>query len=169
MTEPKPIVSIIVASARGGAIGRKGDLLFHISDDLKRFKRLTTGHAILMGRKTYESFPNGALPNRRNIVITRNSGYDRPGIETSPSLEAALAMCDGADEVFIIGGGEIYRQAMASADRIYLTEIDADVPDADTFMPEIEKAAWTVTGSSEPSTDPRSGVMYRFIDLKRKR
>ncbi len=168
MTGRPDIISIIVACAAGGAIGRRGDLLFHISDDLKRFKRLTMGKPVIMGRKTFESFPNGALPGRRNIVITRQESYAAPGIETAPSLDAALSMCGGVEEAFVIGGGEIYRQAMPLADRLYLTEIDADVPDADTFMPDIDMKEWAVIETSDPMTDPRKGVTYRFVDMARR-
>ncbi len=159
-------ISIIVATARGGAIGRKGDLLFHISDDLRRFKAITMGHPIIMGRKTFESFPKGALPGRRNIVITRQFDYTAPGIEVVGSLDQAIATAGNVDELFIIGGGEIYRQAIGLAHRIYLTEIDADVADADTFFPEIP-ADFTTTDSGDWTTDPRSGVSYRFITIER--
>lgn len=162
-------VTIIAAVARGGAIGRKGDLLFHISDDLKRFKAVTMGKPVIMGRKTFESFPNGALPGRRNIVITRRKDYAAPGIETASSLDEALGLVDGVEEAMILGGGEIYRQAFPLADTLRLTMIDADVADADTFMPDIDKEAWTVKEESSPRIDPRSGVTYRFVDLERRR
>ncbi len=161
-----PLISIIVATARGGAIGRRGDLLFHISDDLRRFKAITMGHPIIMGRKTFESFPKGALPGRRNIVITRQSDYSAPGIETASSLDDAIAMVGDVDELFIIGGGEIYRQAIDRTHRIYLTEIDAEVADADTFFPEISDD-FTAIDSGEWTTDPRSCVSYRFTTIER--
>nr|WP_301708473.1 dihydrofolate reductase [uncultured Duncaniella sp.] len=119
-------ITIIVAATRDMAIGNRGDLLYHISDDLKRFKSLTMGHPIIMGRKTFESFPKGALPGRRNIVVTRNISYTAPGIETASSVDDAVKMCEGAERAFIIGGGEIYRQALPVADCIELTLIDAD-------------------------------------------
>lgn len=125
-------ITIIVAATRDMAIGNRGDLLYHISDDLKRFKSLTMGHPIIMGRKTFESFPKGALPGRRNIVVTRNISYTAPGIETASSVDDAVKMCEGAERAFIIGGGEIYRQALPVADCIELTLIDAERPDADT-------------------------------------
>ncbi|WP_303037705.1 dihydrofolate reductase, partial [uncultured Duncaniella sp.] len=98
-------ITIIVAATRDMAIGNRGDLLYHISDDLKRFKSLTMGHPIIMGRKTFESFPKGALPGRRNIVVTRNISYTAPGIETASSVDDAVKMCEGAERAFIIGGG----------------------------------------------------------------
>lgn len=131
------MINIIVAADRHGAIGRNGDLLFHISEDLRRFKQLTMGHPIIMGRKTFESFPKGPLPGRRNIVITRQPDYSRPGIEVAASLEDALKAAHDADEIYIIGGGEIYRQAWPLAQRFLITEIDAEVADADTFIPKV--------------------------------
>lgn len=163
-----PRMTIVAAMARGGAIGRRGDLLFHISDDLRRFKSITMGKPVVMGRKTFESFPNGALPGRRNIVITRQHGYSAPGVETAGSLAEALELASGADEVMIIGGGEIYRQAFPLADSARLTLIDAEVKDADTFMPEFDAGEWTTVEESLPHIDPKSGVAYRFVDLCRR-
>lgn len=163
-----PHISIIVATARNNAIGAKGDLLYHISADLRRFKSITMGHPIIMGRKTFESFPNGPLPGRRNIVITRQKGYNREGVEVTDSLEAAIKTANDADEVMVIGGGEIYREAMGHADRLYLTEIDAKCENADTFFPEIDASQWVVVEAKPWETDARSGVSYRFITLERK-
>ncbi|MBQ9077575.1 MAG: dihydrofolate reductase [Muribaculaceae bacterium] len=163
-----PHISIIVATARNNAIGAKGDLLYHISADLRRFKSITIGHPIIMGRKTFESFPNGPLPGRRNIVITRQKGYNREGVEVTDSLEAAIKTANDADEVMVIGGGEIYREAMGHADRLYLTEIDATCENADTFFPEIDASQWEVVETNPWETDARSGVSYRFITLERK-
>lgn len=161
------MISIIAAVGRDGAIGRNGDLAFHISADLKRFKQLTTGHTVVMGRRTFESLPKGALPNRRNIVVTRNSAYSAPGIETAGSLDSALAMADG--EVFVIGGGEIYRQAIEEkADRLCLTLIDAECDGADVFFPEIDPAVWKLTEETVPEEDPKSGLRYRFVCYSRK-
>ena len=161
-------ISIIVATAQGNAIGRKGDLLFHISADLRRFKEITMSHPIIMGRKTFESFPKGPLPGRENIVITRQSDYHHNGITIVGSLSDALAAANGVDEAFIIGGGEIYREAINHASKIYLTEIDAIVDDADTFFPEINPNIWEETESSEWFTDERSVARYRFICLSRR-
>lgn len=158
-----------MAVARDGAIGRGGDMPFHISADLRRFKALTMGHPLVMGRKTFESLPGGALPERRNIVITRNAAWTAPGAERAASLDEALALCGADDDVMIIGGGEIYRQAMPLCDRLLLTEIDAEVPDADTYFPDVDASEWTQTGAGEPAVDPRSGATYRFRDLERKK
>ena len=161
-------ISIIVAIAQGYAIGRKGDLLFHISADLRRFKDITMSHPIIMGRKTFESFPKGPLPGRENIVITRQSDYHHDGITVVGSLSAALTAADGVDEAFVIGGGEIYREAINHATKIYLTEIDAKVEDADTFFPEINPNIWEETETSEWFTDECSGARYRFVCLSRR-
>ncbi|MDO4320283.1 MAG: dihydrofolate reductase [Bacteroidales bacterium] len=160
-------LTIIAAVGRDGAIGRGGDLAFHISADLRRFKALTTGHTVIMGRRTFESLPKGALPDRRNIVITRTPGFTAPGIEVADSLEKAIGMT-GDENAFIIGGGTVYHAAMALADRLELTSIDADTPDADTFFPSVSETDWTVETESAPETDPRSGVTYTFRTLRRK-
>lgn len=163
------MVTIIVAiTADKGAIGRKGDMIFHLRDDLRRFKALTTGHTVVMGRRTFESLPQGALPNRRNIVVTRNPGFTAENVETAPSLEEALAMSASDTETFIIGGGEIYRQALPLADSLRLTIIDALTPDdADTFFPPIDPADWEIADMAEPVADERAGVSYRFVDFRR--
>lgn len=158
-------LSIIVATAHDNAIGRKGDLLFHISADLRRFKEITMGHPIIMGRKTFESFPKGPLPGRQNIVITRQHDYTRNGATIVGSFSEALEAAGDADEVFVIGGGEIYREAINEASTIYLTEIDAQVEDADTFFPTINPQQWKQIDTSQWITDEHSGVKYRFICL----
>lgn len=160
-------ISIIVAVTRNNAIGRSGDLLFHISEDLKQFKAITMGHPIIMGRKTFESFPNGALPGRRNIVITRQGDYNAENIEVVNSLQAAIDAVKDVDNAFVIGGGEIYRQALPLCSRLYLTEIDTEIADADTFFPEINDE-WEITEQSDIKQDPRSGVQFRFTCLSRK-
>lgn len=164
------IISIIVAIASDGAIGRGGDLLFPISADLKRFKAITMGHPIIMGRKTFESFPKGPLPGRLNIVVTRNADYRPEGAVTAHSLDEAInaAMATGTDEAFVIGGAQIYEQAMAHAHRLYLTRIDAYAPDADAFFPDINAEEWSETEASPCQIDPRSGLSYRFVCLSRK-
>lgn len=160
-------VSIIVATAHDGAIGRKGDLLFHISADLRRFKEITMGHPIIMGRKTFESFPKGPLPGRQNIVITRQCDYIHEGTTVVDSFSDALAAANHSDEAFVIGGGEIYREAINKASKLYLTEIDAKVDDADTFFPTIDTNQWKATEVGEWIEDERTGVHYRFVCLSR--
>ena len=156
------MVTIIAAVGRDRAIGRNGDLVFYVREDLRHFKALTTGHTVVMGRKTFESLPKGALPNRRNIVITRQKDYTAPGIECASSLEEAISMSAG-DEVFVIGGGEIYRQAMSVADCLELTYVDAETPDADTYFPEYLTGEWKEKSRSEEMIDEKSGVSYWFI------
>ncbi len=132
------MVCIIVAIDRRGAIGRGGDLLFYIKDDLRRFKALTMGNTLVMGRRTFESLPKGALPGRRNIVVSRNTAYTAPGIEVAPTLEAALALAAaGPGDTFVIGGGQIYAQALAKADVLELTVVDAEAEAPDTYFPAI--------------------------------
>lgn len=157
------MITIIAAITRDGALGKGGDMLYHISADLKRFKALTMGHPIIMGRKTFESFPNGPLPGRRNLVVTRDSAYSHPDIETYSSLQQAIEAA--GEDAYVIGGGQIYAQAMPLADRLEITEIDANGQEAgaDTFFPEISPERWQCTEESEPVTDPRTGVTFRFI------
>ena len=127
-------VNIIAAVARNRAIGYQNKLLYWLPNDLKRFKALTTGHTIIMGRRTYESLPKGALPNRRNIVLSRTIQV-LPGCEIYPSLEEALSHCSNDEEVFIIGGASLYQQALPLANRLYLTEINDTPVAADAFFP----------------------------------
>lgn len=161
-------ISIIVAQTADGAIGRGGDMLYHISDDLRRFKQLTMGHPVIMGRKTFESLPKGALPGRRNLVITRNRAYTAPGIETYASLDDAITACADVDEAFVIGGGEIYKQAMPLANKLYITQIHTVSGGADTYFPVIDPDLWHVDSHSEPMIDQRSGVTFSYVCLSRK-
>lgn len=165
---PQPHISTIAIVARNGAIGRGGDQPFHIREDFRRFKTLTLGHPIIMGRRTFEALPGGALPGRRNIVVTRSSDWTAPDVETASSIETAIKLVADSGELFIIGGGEIYRQALPLTDTLYLTEVDADVPDADTFFPDIDPGQWHLAESSETFIDPRSGAPYRFATYRRK-
>ena len=158
------MISLIAAVARNRAIGFQNKLLYWLPNDLKRFKSLTTGHTIIMGRRTFESLPKGALPNRRNIVLSRNC-VQFPGAETFPSLEAALAACEADEEVFIIGGASVYEQALPFADRLCLTEID-DIPaQADAFFPDYSD--WTVASREQHEPDERHAFCYSFVDYIR--
>src|ERR1700749_361938 len=136
------IVSIIVAIGENNAIGKNNQLLWHLPADLKHFKVITSGHTIIMGRKTFDS-DGKPLPNRRNIVVTRQD-IRIQGCEVVKSIDEAIALCEGEDEVFIGGGAEIYRQAMDKTDRIYLTIVHK-MFDADTFFPEIDFKKWVET------------------------
>lgn len=158
------MISIIAAVAGNRAIGYKNKLIYWLPDDLKRFKQLTTGHTIIMGRNTYLSLPKGALPNRRNVVLSR-SQTDFPGCESYSSLKEALDRCLPGEEVFIIGGASVYRQAMTVADRLCLTEID-DVPqEADTFFPDYSD--WKEKKREVHEKDERHDYRFAFVEYER--
>lgn len=161
------MINIIAAIAQNNAIGFENRLLYWLPNDLKRFKGLTTGHTIIMGRKTFQSLPKGALPNRRNVVISGH-GAEFPGAETFRSLEEALASCTNQEEVYIIGGESIYRQALPLADRLCLTEIQATPENADAFFPDFDRSEWEVTFCEEHDTDEKHGEKYTFVDYTRK-
>ena len=163
-----PYLSIIVAIAQNNAIGRDNQLLYYLPNDLKRFKQLTTGHTIIMGRKTFESLPKGALPHRRNIVLSRNKGLSFLGAERYSSLEEALAHCADDEQVYIIGGGSIYRQALPMADKLCLTLIEATPQDADVFFPKIDPDEWEEQFRECHPVDDRHAVAYTFVDYIRK-
>lgn len=134
------MISIIAAVARGGIIGSGNQMPWHIGEDLRRFKAVTLGHPVVMGRKTFESLGR-PLPGRTNVVITRNAAYAAEGCTVVDSLEKALVLFPPEEEVFVIGGGEIYRQAIGLADRLYLTWVEADF-DGDTRFPEVDDRLW---------------------------
>lgn len=163
------MISIIAAVAKNRAIGFQNKLIYWLPNDLKRFKALTTGHTIVMGRKTFDSLPKGALPNRRNVVLTRSlkaEGGEETGPFFYPSLEAALASCKEDEEVFVIGGASVYEQAMTVADRLLLTEVD-DVPEkADAFFPDYSEG-WRETKREAHPKDERHAFEYAFVDYER--
>lgn len=161
------ILSIIVAVASDGAIGRANDLLWHLPADLKRFKELTTGHTILMGRKTFESLPRGSLPNRRNIIISRSLPA-QPGAEVYPTIQQALVACASDEEVFIIGGGEIYRQLLPNTEQIYLTRVQASFPDAEVFFPELDSTEWIEEAREVYPRDERNEYDTELLLLRRR-
>lgn len=161
-------VSIIVAVSKNNAIGRDNKLLYWLPNDLKRFKALTTGHTIIMGRHTFESLPKGALPNRRNLVLTTNPNIVFTGAEIFLSLKDALATCKDEDEVFIIGGASVYQQAMSMADAIYLTLIDDVTENADAFFPQISKEEWKETGREPHPADEKHHYPYIFINYEKR-
>ncbi|WP_342328753.1 dihydrofolate reductase [Pedobacter sp. FW305-3-2-15-E-R2A2] len=160
------ILSIVVAIAENNAIGKDNQLLWHLPADLKHFKDITSGHTIIMGRKTYDSIGR-PLPNRRNIVITRNAELNLPGTEVTNSLEEALRLCAAEEEVFIIGGAELYKHALEATDRIYLTRVHHTY-DADTFFPEIAPGTWNETSIENHQPDEKNGLAYTFSTLERK-
>ncbi len=166
-------ISLIAAVARNRVIGRAGDLPWRIPGDLKRFRALTMGKPLVMGRKTFESLPK-ALPGRTNIVVTRQPGFAADGARTAPDLEAALTMAaaiaeaDGADEVMVMGGAEIYRQALPLASRFYLTDVRQPV-EGDTLFPELDRAQWRESSrapgeTGDPATPPHDFVVLDRIE-----
>lgn len=161
-------ISVIAAIARNRAIGYQNRLLYWLPNDLKRFKALTTGHTIIMGRKTFESLPKGALPNRRNVVLSRQEELQIPGAECYTSLEAALASCQPNEQAFIIGGDSVYRQALAYADELCLTHIEDTPEQADAFFPPFTTDEWEVTFQEKHLPDEKHGQAYTFINYKRK-
>lgn len=159
------MIHIIAAVTANGAIGKDNNLLYYISEDLKRFKQLTTGNTVVMGRRTFESLPKGALPNRLNIVLTHNPLFKASEAIVATSVADALAASRG--EVYIIGGKTIYEEFIDKAHTLRLTEIDAYRPDADTFFPTIDKKRWREVEATEWKNDEKSGVAYRFVDYRR--
>lgn len=157
-------ISIIAAVARDRAIGLNNRLIYWLPDDLKRFKALTTGHTIIMGRNTFLSLPKGALPNRRNIVLSRTV-QSLPGCDVYSSLDDALAHCRPDEDVYIIGGASVYEQAMTHATRLCLTEIDDTPAEADSFFPPYD--CWHETWREEHSTDERHPFRFAFVDYER--
>jgi len=160
------ILSIIVAVAEDNGIGKDNQLLWRLPADLKHFKTITTGHPVIMGRKTYESVGR-PLPNRRNIVITRNTNLDIPGVEIVHGLQEAIDLCDNQDEAFIIGGAEIYKSALQLTDKIYLTVVKGTF-DADAFFPPIDTENWTETAVESFEADEKNTWAYTFSTLIRK-
>ena len=160
------MISIIAAVAKNRAIGYQKKLIYWLPNDLKRFKALTTGHTIIMGRNTFLSLPKGALPNRRNIVLSR-SQKTFPGCDTYVSLEEALKHCTPDEDIYIIGGASVYRQALKIADRLCLTEIDDTPGDADTFFPPY-KDEWQEESREDHPIDDRHDFRYSFVDYIRK-
>ena len=163
-------ISIIAALDRRRAIGFQNKLLFWLPNDLKRFKALTTGNTIVMGRKTFESLPKGALPNRRNVVISSNPALQCPGAEVFPSLTAALQSCKEDEHVYIIGGASIYQQALPFADELCLTEINDVAPEAeaDVYFPEVSPAVWQEKSRETHPADEKHLCSYAFVDYTRK-
>ncbi|MEB2843280.1 diacylglycerol kinase [Rhizobiales bacterium RZME27] len=165
-------VAIYVAVADNGVIGRDGDMPWKLSTDLKRFKAMTMGKPMVMGRKTLDTFGGRTLPGRPHVVVTRNAHLDVGGVETVSSLQAgierahALAEESGAEEIAVIGGGEIYRQAIEIADILYVTHVEAEIADGDTFFPAIDSAVFEngeelVVPVGEKDTYPTRFVTYR--------
>jgi len=161
------IISIIAAIGKNSEIGKGNELLCRLPSDLKRFKALTSGHTVVMGRKTFESLPNGALPNRRNIIISRNPALAVEGAEVYSSLDYALLKCIGETEIFIIGGAQIYAQALPVADKLYITRIHAAFPEADAFFPVIDQDKWKETDRETFSADEKNPYSFSFVEYEK--
>lgn len=158
---------MIAAIGRNRELGKGNDLLWKIPDDLKRFKELTAGHPVIMGRKTYESLPRRPLPNRTNIVVTRDATWASDGALRAESLEEAFGMAafaEGGEETFIIGGAQIYALALQHADKLYLTLIDAEAPDADVFFPPYANVFTKEVAREEHQWE---GVAYAWVDIEK--
>lgn len=162
------MISIIVAIAEDYGIGNKNELLWYVPEDLKRFKKLTFGHTIIMGKKTWESLPKKPLPGRKNIVITDNPHETIEFSITAYSIEDSLSKCGENDEVFIIGGGSIYRQFMPFADRLYITHIHKKAP-ADIYFPFIDPEIWEPIEKEEHRRDKNNDIPYTYIIYNRKK
>ncbi len=164
-------ISIIAAVAENGAIGRENRLLWHLPTDMKRFKTLTTGHTVVMGRRTFESLPKGALRDRKNVVLTSSQEADAfPGCIVCGSMDEALRACEKDEgEVFIIGGATIYREAMDIADKMYLTRVHAVAEDADAFFPEVNPDEWEERERQEFPSDDRHAYPFTFLTYQRRR
>ncbi len=158
-------ISFVVAVSRNGTIGRNGGLPWHISTDLKRFKAITMGKPLIMGRKTWESLPKKPLPGRPNIVITRQKNYRAEGARVVPDIPSALAAAGQVEEVCVIGGGEIFDMFLPQTDRIYLTEVDLEV-EGDTFFPTLDPAQWTETAREihPQGVNDSAGFVLRVLD-----
>lgn len=157
-------ITIIAAIDRNRALGVDNHLLFRLHNDMKHFKSLTTGHTVIMGRNTFLSLPKGALPNRRNIVISRTVN-SFPGCETFRSLDEALDHCDKDEDVFIIGGASLYEEALRKADHLSLTEVDAAAPRADVWFPPFN--GWKEVAREHHDADERNDQAYDFVDYVR--
>jgi len=158
------MINIIAAVARNRAIGFENKLIYWLPNDLKRFKQLTTGNTIVMGRRTFESLPKGALPNRRNCVLTTTT-EQLPGCECFASWDAFIGTCKPDEEIFIIGGASLYRYLLDKADRLYLTEIDDTPRQADSFFPDYSD--WREVCREEHGADERHAHAYAFVDYER--
>lgn len=164
-------MNAIVVIDQNWAIGREGGLLFSLPTDMKRFRAMTTGGTVITGRKTLDSFPGGKpLPNRRNIVVTRNASFRREGTEVASSAEEALqlAVDEAPDKLWVIGGGSIYAALLSRCKRVYLTRVETQVEESDTFFPNLDRLpGWEIESTGEPIME--NGVTYRFVDYINKK
>ena len=162
-----PEIIMIAAVAENRAIGYKNKLIYRLSADLKHFKQLTTGHTVLMGRKTYESLPKGALPNRRNIVVSRTMSHIE-GCDVYASLSEALSHCHEAEKVYIMGGTSVYAESYPLASRLELTYVHATPENADVFFPEIDLREWDEAKREHHEADEKNEKPFDFVTFTRK-
>lgn len=161
------MLTMIAAAAENNALGKDNDLVWHLPDDFKRFKRLTSGHHIIMGRKTFESFPK-LLPDRTHVIITRKKDYKPKGTIVVNSMEEAIRVSKLDEQAFIIGGGEIYKMGMEHAEKIELTRVHGEF-DADTFFPEINKKKWEIVKDQFHDKDEKHDYTFTYLTYERKK
>lgn len=162
------MISIIVAIAENYAIGKQGDLLCHLPNDLKHFKEVTSHSTVIMGERTFFSLPKHPLPNRRNIVLTDQAGKTFEGAEAVYSIDEAMRAVAPEQEAFIIGGGMVYKQFMPLADKLYITHIHHSWDDADTFFPVIDEQLWQATAREDHTADEKNPYDYSFVEYLRR-
>ena len=163
------ILSIIVAVGENDEIGCRNNLLWRLPADLRRFKELTSGHTVVMGRKTFESLPNGPLPDRKNIILSRNPDFSHENCIIFSSLANALIKLSDENEVYVIGGSQIYRQALPYADKLYMTRVHASFLEADAFFPPIIWTNWKKTNEEKHPADEKNSYSFTFYEFKKKK
>ncbi|TCV65446.1 dihydrofolate reductase [Neorhizobium sp. R1-B] len=170
----KPRLVIVVAVSRNGVIGRDGDMPWRLSTDLKRFKALTLGKPVIVGRKTFDSFGGKPLPGRPHVVVTRNHEFRPDGVAVAPSFSEGLRMAEekaaeiSADEVYVLGGGEIYTQAIKLAEKLYVTHVDADISDGDTFFPDIDPQVFEKVEEVAVPAGEKDNYATHFVTYRRR-
>ncbi len=162
-------ISVICALAENRAIGCKQQLLWRLPNDMKRFKQLTTDHVVVMGRKTFESLPGGALPNRRNIVLTSMPEAMGTTCIACSTMQEAIECSEADKEIFIIGGSGVYQEALAIADKMYLTHVHTIFEEADTFFPDVDYSQWEIVSTEDHPADEKHPYSYAFVEYVRKR
>ena len=160
-------ISLIAAIGKNNELGKGNTLVWDMQEDMKYFRQTTTGHPVIMGRKTFESIGR-PMPYRRNVIITRDTDYKVPGVEVVHSLQEALQLFQNSDEeIFIIGGGDIYKQSMSVADKLYITHIEAEDKDATVFFPEIDLNIWRESSRDEHQADEKNKYKYTFVNYEK--
>ena len=163
------LLSIIVALGENNETGYRNNLLWRLPADLRRFKELTVGHPVVMGRKTFESLPNGPLPDRANVVLSRNPNFSHENCLVFSSLADALIKLSGEKEVYIIGGSQVYRQALPYADKLYVTRVHASFPEADAFFPNIIWIDWKKINEEKHPADEKNSYSFTFYEFEKKK